>query len=74
MILPADAGFSLGVLSYIHMYNYSLTINYSEDKVCQQEYVSSLSKEDFLALMAEEWMINPDNGDELTLEVLEPVS
>jgi len=56
------------------MINYCLTINYDQNKVCQLEYLSSLSKEDFLFLMAQEWMINPNNGDELTLEVLEPVS
>jgi len=73
-ILPAVAGFSLGVLSDTFMTSYCLTINYNQDKVCQQEYLSALSKEDFLLLMAQEWMINPDNGDELTLEILEPVS
>ena len=56
------------------MKSYCLTINYDQGKVCQQTYETSLSKKDFLALMAAEWMINPDNGDELTLEMLNPVS
>ena len=52
--------------------HYTLTINKNND-VFQHEFVSSLDEKSFLSLMAEEWMIDEDNGDALTIEVKEPV-
>lgn len=55
------------------MTEFTLTINKGTN-VCQHEYHSTLRPDDFYALMMSEWMINPDNDDQLTLDHKTPVA
>lgn len=51
------------------MYNYEVTFNYGS-KVCQHNFMSELDQADFLMLMSEEWMIDPNDGDAITITLL----
>lgn len=52
---------------------YTVTFN-KDSRVCQHVYHSQLSADDFVNLMKAEWMIDSDSDDDITIEVLEPVS
>lgn len=72
--LPSDEGFSLGVLSYIPMSSeYTVTFNKGTN-VVQHVYHSTLDEYEFTKLMIQEWMIDSDNEDLITVESLDPVA